>query len=94
MGKVYRALHRGWNLELAIKSPRPEVFAKSGGADKFVQEAETWVNLGLHPHIASCFYVRTLGGVPRIFAEYVEGGSLENWITKRKLYEGGPDEAL
>ncbi len=42
----------------------------------------------------SCHYVRTLGGIPRVFAEYVEAGSLKDWIDSRKLYEGGPQEAL
>ncbi len=31
--------------------------------------------MSLHPHTVSCYYVRTLGGIPRVFAEYVEGGS-------------------
>src|SRR6185503_4715365 len=52
------------------------------------------VNLGLHPHTVSCYYVRQLGGIPRVFAEYVEGGSLADWIESRKLYEGGPEESL
>ena len=44
--------------------------------------------------MVSCYYVRTLGGIPRVFAEYVEGGSLADWISSGKLYEGGPEEAL
>src|SRR5262245_40268279 len=74
MGRVYLVRHRGWDVDLAVKSPRPDVFA-AGGAEAFVREAETWVDLGLHPHVVSCYYVRTLGGVPRLFAEYVAGGS-------------------
>jgi serine/threonine protein kinase len=89
MGRVYRVRHRGWNTDLAVKSPRPEFFASAGGAESFEREAETWVNLGLHPHIVSCYYVRRLGGIPRVFAEYVEGGSLKDWIESDKLYEGG-----
>ena len=38
--------------------------------------------------------MRTLGGIPRVFAEYVESGILEDWIDSRKLYEGAPQEAL
>src|SRR5205085_1333981 len=60
----------------------------------FEREAETWVNLGLHPHVVSCFYVRRLGGIPRVFAEYVAGGSLLDWVRQGKLYEGGPGRAL
>ncbi len=94
MGKVYRVHHRGWNLDLAVKCPKAEVFASQHGKDDYIREAETWISLGLHPYIASCYYVRTLGGVPRLFAECVEGGSLESWIESRRLYEGGKEKAL
>lgn len=94
MGLVYRVHHRNWNMELAVKSPRPEMLAKAGGVENFEREAETWVNLGLHPHAVSCYYVRRLGNIPRVFAEYVEGGSLKDWIDTRKLYEGGNEQVL
>jgi len=29
-----------------------------------------------------------------VFAEFVEGGNLKEWIEGQKLYEGGPAEAL
>ena len=94
MGKVYLVHHKGWNADLAVKSPRPEILTKVGGKENFTREAEVWVNLGLHPHIVSCYYVRTLGDIPRVFAEYVPGGSLSEWIGTRKLYEGGSEKAL
>lgn len=94
MGLVYRAYHRGWNLDLAIKSPRGGYFQTETQKENFTRECEAWINLGLHPHIVSCYYVRTLGGIPRVFAEYVEGGSLKDWIDSRKLYRGSPNEAL
>jgi WD40 repeat protein/serine/threonine protein kinase len=94
MGLVYRVFHRGWNMDLAVKSPRPEFFHTERQKEDFIRECETWINLGLHPHIVSCHYVRTLWGIPRVFAEYVESGSLRDWIDSRKLYEGGPQEAL
>ena len=94
MGLVYRVHHRGWNTDLAVKSPRANYFQTEAQKDNFTRECETWINLGLHPHIVSCHYVRTLGGIPRVFAEYVEGGSLKDWIDSRRLYEGGSHEAL
>jgi len=100
MGLVYRVHHRGWGIDLALKSPRPEIFSRPGGAESFVREAKTWVDLGLHPHIVSCYYVRTIDAIPRVFAEFVEGGSLKDWIEAvhcsrdRRLYEGGKEEAL
>ncbi|WP_420263666.1 protein kinase domain-containing protein [Candidatus Magnetominusculus dajiuhuensis] len=87
MGKVYKVRHRGWNVDLAVKSPKPSELARSGGSKGFQAEAETWVNLGLHPHIVSCYYVRELDGIPRVFAEYVNGGNLNDWIHDGKLTE-------
>ena len=94
MGLVYRVYHRGWNTDLAVKSPRVAYFQSKAQKANFTRECETWIKLGLHPHIVSCYYVRNLGEIPRVFAEYVEGGSLREWIDSRKLYEGGPQEAL
>jgi len=88
-GRVYRVHHRGWNMDLAVKSPRAEFFATEEQKANFIRECETWIKLGLHPNIVSCYYVRTLGGIPRVFAEYVEGGSLKDWIDDGRLYEGG-----
>ncbi|MBX7258066.1 MAG: protein kinase, partial [Candidatus Hydrogenedentes bacterium] len=58
------------------------------------KECETWVNLGLHPHVVSCYYVRRLGGVPRVFAEYVDGQSLWHCIQDGRMYKGGPRRAV
>jgi serine/threonine protein kinase len=41
--------------------------------------------LGLHPHIASCYYVRNLGGTPRMFIEYADGGTLRDWLHDGKV---------
>jgi WD40 repeat protein len=94
MGLVYRVRHLGWHAELAVKSPRLELFADNADRELFVREAETWVSLGVHPHLCACHYVRTLGGIPRVFAEYVDGGSLRDWIDDGRLYRGGPQEVL
>ena len=94
MGLVYRVHHRAWAMDLAVKSPRPEFFQTRQHIGNFEREAETWVNLGLHPHTVSCYSVRRLGGIPRIFTEFVDGGSLTDWIRSRRLYEGGPDRAM
>lgn len=94
MGTVHKVYHREWKADLAVKSPRPEIFAHAGGQENFLREAETWVTLNLHPHIVSCYYARTVANIPRIFAEFVEGGSLANWISSRRLYSGGHQESL
>ena len=57
----------------------------AGGAELFEREAETWVNLGLHPHVVTCHYVRRVDGLPLVFAEYVDGGSLHDAIREHRL---------
>ncbi|HEY9605211.1 MAG TPA: protein kinase [Allocoleopsis sp.] len=93
-GTVYKVRHQGWNIDLAMKSPKPETVEEVGGVENFEREAETWVNLGLHPHIVSCYYVRCIQGRPLVFAEYMAGGSLQDWIGDRRLYAGGVSASL
>jgi serine/threonine protein kinase len=94
MGLVYKVHSRLLNWDLAMKCPKPEIFAKAGGKENFIQEAQTWINLGEHPHIVRCEFVKMLGDLPHIFAEYIDGGSLADWIRWRILYRGGPEQAL
>jgi tetratricopeptide (TPR) repeat protein len=94
MGLVYRVYHRGWDVELAVKTPRPALLQSPKSRLHFEREAESWVGLGLHPHTVSCAYVRRVGDVPAVFAEWVDGGSLREWIDNRSLYEGEAPEVL
>jgi WD40 repeat protein len=85
MGRVYRVHHRGWGVDLAVKVPLKQALDAAGGVEAFEREAETWVNLPLHPHMVSCYYVRRLEGIPRVFAEFVDGGTLGDAIRGRRL---------
>ena len=89
-GLVYRVHHREWNLDLAVKSPRETPFETEEQLQNFVEAADGWIGLGLFPHIVSCYYARKLGGIPRLFLEFVEGESLHEWIQTRRLYDAGP----
>ena len=93
MGQVYRVHHRGWDVDLAMKRPRADWLETHPTFADFEHECEVWINLGLHPHVATCHYVRRIEGVPCIFAEFVEGGSLQEWIGSKKLYRGGEEVA-
>lgn len=94
MGLVYRVRHLRWDVDLAVKSPRAELFRGDADRERFIREAQTWVDLGAHPHVCACYYVRTIDDVPRVFAEYVDGGSLGSRIDDGSLYRGTPREAL
>ena len=94
MGSVWRVHHQSWDTDLAMKRPQPRFFAEGSEARKadFVAECEHWINLGLHPNIVSCYYVRDIGGVPTIFSEWMDGGSLKDAIQSGRLYEGTEQE--
>ena len=87
MGSVWRVHHRDWDVDLAMKRPQPEYFAEGSRnrKERFIAECENWINLGLHPNIVSCYYVREISGVPTIFSEWMENGSLENRIRDKRL---------
>ncbi len=80
MGRVYIAWHLGWNIPVAIKAPRPEVLAVPEGIQRVLTEADSWVRMGMHPNIATCFYVLNIDDIPYLFIEYVNGGDLQEWI--------------
>ncbi len=84
MGEVYFVHDRELGLDIAVKTPLPGALATEAGRQRFLREAEAWVALGLHPNICSAYYVREIGGVPRLFIEYVDGGSLEEWLSRRR----------
>ena len=92
-GTVYRAHHKAWNIDLAVK--RALIRGEKNKA-VFIDEAEKWIGLGLHPNIVSCYYVRVIDGFPHTFSELAEGKSLHDWIIGNgfSLYEGEPQLVL
>lgn len=94
MGIVYKVHHREWDLDLAVKMPLLNLVANEVWKQRFILEAQTWVDLGLHPNIVQCWYVRELGGIPRVFMDYLDGGSLKDWIKEGKVRPGEWDKIL
>jgi len=94
MGWVCQVHHRDWGVDLALKCPRIEFFQTEGQREAFTNECQTWIALGLHPNVAVCHYVRVIHDVPCVFAEFVDGGSLADWIGQRRLYSGDQLETL
>jgi tetratricopeptide (TPR) repeat protein len=91
MGKVYLLRSKSTGSQFAVKR------AKGLDADqrkRFLAELQTWIDLPEHANLVPCRFFRTLGDEVLIFAEYVEGGSLQEWIASRKLYAGGQRQAL
>ena len=88
MGSVWRVHHRTWNIDLAMKRPQAHCFSTQKSKETFICECEAWVNLGLHPNIVSCYYVREINETPAIFSEWMDGGSLHDAIKSGSLYAG------
>ncbi len=94
VGLVQRVRRRDWNVDLIVKSPKPGVVLTEFGKESFERECQTWIELGLHANIVSCYFVRRIDGIPRLFAELAPDGTLNDWITDKRLYAGDKREAL
>lgn len=88
MGVVYEVFHREWNRKLAMKIP---LHLAGGNFDmrRWIREAHTWIDLGLHPRVVSCWFVRQWREVPALFLDLYSGGSLKERLESRS----GPPEA-
>ncbi|MFH0824902.1 MAG: protein kinase [Pseudomonadota bacterium] len=84
MGRVHFVFHRLWKMMLAIKTPKSDAVKSEGDVIRFLREAELWVQLGVHPNIATCYYARVLDGLPRLFMEFVDGGDLDRWLVRNR----------
>lgn len=94
MGVVWRVYHREWNRELAVKMPLPALVGSPTARDRFLREAETWIDLGVHPHIVQCLFVMDISGLPSLFLDYLTGGSLKQWIEAGHVRPGQWEKVL
>ena len=91
MGKVYLLKSQTTNRRFAVKRSK-----RLSDQDRrnFLSELQAWIDLPEHPNLVPCRFFRTVADEVLIFAEYVDGGSLKDWIVSGKLYEGGKEKAL
>jgi hypothetical protein len=85
MGTVFIADHLTWRVKMAIKVPHPDAVSCKEGIQRILAEANAWIDLGLHPNIAACYFVKKQHTAVQIFTEYVNGGTLADWISKDRL---------
>jgi len=91
MGKVYLLKSKTTGMRFAVKRAKG---LNDADRRNFLAELQTWIDLPEHPNLVPCRFFRTVGNEVLIFAEFVEGGSLKDWIDSGKLYEGGKAKAL
>ncbi len=82
MAVVAIAFDRELRRMVAVKTPLPSVLATADGRARFQREAESWIALGVHPNICCAYYLQQIGGMPRLFIEYVDGGDLSQWLKR------------
>jgi WD40 repeat protein/serine/threonine protein kinase len=82
MAAVAIAFDRELRRTVAVKTPLPSVLATADGRARFQREAESWIALGVHPNICCAYYLQEIGGMPRLFIEYVDGGDLNGWLKR------------
>lgn len=63
----------------------------AGSRADFLTELRTWTDLPRHPHLGACRHFKTVGDEIIVFAEFaafvefVDGGTLADWLRTRKL---------
>jgi len=91
MGKVVLVQSLGTGQQFAVKTAKLQ---SPGHRRLFLAELQAWMDLPEHPHLVACRFFRTVGNEVAIFSQFMETGSLADWIASRKLYEGGPERSL
>jgi serine/threonine protein kinase len=69
---------------VAVKVPRTGHFAGPQELDRFVREARSAAQLQ-HPSIVTVHEVGTQGGLPYPVSDFVEGVTLADFLTSRRL---------
>jgi len=83
MGVVYVLRHLDTGDQLVAKTFQPQLLARgSSEAERFIREAQLWVDLDFHLNIVPAYYVTEIYGQPFVFMSYV-GGDLASWIGPR-----------
>jgi serine/threonine protein kinase len=82
MGKVWLVKSGTTGRKFAVKQT---LVKDEKNRKAFLAELQTWIDLPEHPNILPCRFFRTASDEIIIFTDYMEGGSLADWIAKRKL---------
>jgi len=87
MGIVYIAHDHEWDKIIAIKIFQDKFLWDEDVIQKFMAEAETWIELERHTNIVFANCVSRIEGKPLLFLEYIDSGNLEQFIGKFTIEE-------
>src|SRR5689334_11943512 len=82
MGMVYRALDTKLGRPVAIKFLSSDL-ADAAARRRFQREAQTASSLN-HPHILTVHDAGEIGGRQYLVTEYIDGGTLKDWVHREK----------
>ena len=84
MGRVYLVVSKSTGHRYALKTCKLH-----GERERrhFFAELQTWINLPDHPNLVSCRFFRTIFDEIVIFSDFIDSGSLTDWIRQRRLKE-------
>ena len=86
MGTVYLVARRSFdNQRFAVKTLLTSALKDEERNRLFMRELRTWMELPEHPHTTACCFFRTIEDRLAIFAEYIDGGTLQQWIRDKRL---------
>ncbi|MBM4070718.1 MAG: serine/threonine protein kinase [Planctomycetes bacterium] len=81
MGAVYLAHQISLDRPCAVKVLAKELAGKPAFVDRFLREARIMAKLD-HPNILRCFEVNQAQGFHYLSMEFVDGGSIQDWLKK------------
>jgi len=95
VGKVYKALDKEINEEVAIKFLKPEIAENEGTIERFRNELKIARRIA-HKNVCKMYHLAKEEKTPYITMEYVPGTSLKEFIQKsgRLTEEGAVDIAM
>ena len=90
MGVVYLCYDPKNIMPVAIKTFQDKYLKDKDSVDRFIYEANAWVDLEKHKNIVRAYYVENIEYRPYIFLEYVAGdkyygADLRGWILRKGL---------
>jgi len=80
MGVVYHAYDNVLKQFFAVKTFQELFLWNHEIINGFINEAEKWIGLDMHPNIVKAWTIQKDHGIPYIILEYVDGGNLLKWI--------------
>ncbi|HPQ39089.1 MAG TPA: serine/threonine-protein kinase [bacterium] len=71
-------------LRYAVKTLKPSIADDPKRRRNFLRELRTWIDLPDHPNLVACRFFRTFDGILAVFADYVDGPPLNQWILNHQ----------